>query len=149
MVCILIKGIELICMIIMFILVHFLNRKLKNEKELTKKLQDDLSDYKSVDSNNNFQQIIEQHKIDSTLLESINKIQKSYNIFKKDKIIIIQWMIVTFNSNSYLLLNNINVSKKYTFQQACEIIREYVLRKDKSGITLEEVLNALFYLITK
>ena len=148
--CLLVKGIELVCMIIMFGLVHFLNHKLKKEQKIVKELQEDLTAYKSINTNKNFQQIIDQHKIDSILLESIDKIQRNYTISKKDKIIIIQWIAVTFNSdNSYLLFNGINVAKKYTFQKACENIKEYILKKDKGEISLEEALSSLFYLITK
>lgn len=148
--CLLVKGIELICMVIMFGLVHFLYSKLKKEQKIIKELQDDLSSCKSTNTNKNFQQIIDQHKVDSMLLETINKIQKNYSVFKKDKIIIIEWIAVTFNSNnSYLLFNGINVAKKYTFQNACENIRDYILRKQNSEISLEETLSSLFYLITK
>lgn len=150
MICLLVKVIEFICMVVMIVLVYILNYKLKKEQKVVKELQDNLTSCKSANTNKNFQQIIDQHKVDSMLLEVLDRIQKNYNVFKKDKIIIIEWIAVTFNSdNSYLLFNGINVSKKYTFQNACENIREYILRKQNSEISLEEALSSLFYLLTK
>lgn len=154
MIYIITNVIEIVSMIVLFITVHLLIKKLKIEKEIYNKdiesLNRELDTFRQNDSMKDIHRLIEVHKANSVLIDTLDKIKRNYTISKHDKIVIIQWLIVRLNlEDDYTLLSNINTSKKYTFNQAADIIKDYIKDSLKENISIQESLNAAFYLILK
>ncbi len=157
--------IEISSMLVLFILVHVLVRKIKVERdthikekiELEQKYEreldtitKELEQYKQSTSLNEVHRLIEIHKVNSALIETLDKIKRNYSVSKKDKIIIMQWLIVKLcQEDDYALLLNINTGKKYTYLQATSIIKEYIMKSLKNNVDIKETLNAIYYLLSR
>lgn len=131
MIYVVVQIIELI--LILFIMFVF-NKIVREKKYLEEKVEE-------------LQVELDQHKYykelsTNCIIKSLEKVKKYCIISKKDKIILIQWLMANLNEDLYLF-NKINVKKTYTYKKACDTILNYT----KHGHNKVEVMNAAFYLI--
>ena len=131
MIYVVVQIIELILILFIMFVFNKIVREKKHLEEKVEELQVELDRhnyYKELSTN--------------CMIKSVEKIKKYYIISKRDKIVLIQWLIANFNEDLHLF-SKINVKKKYTYKKACDTILNY----NKYGHNKAEVMNAAFYLI--
>ena len=157
--------IEISAMLILFGSIHILIRKFRIERKQHKEqiedlkqkyneelasINEELEQYKRSTSLNEVHRLIEVHKVNSTLIDTLDKIKRNYSVSKKDKTVIMQWLIVKLcQEDDYTLLLNVNTGKKYTYPQAVNIIKEYIMTSLKDNISIKETLNAIVFLLSR
>ena len=126
--------IQLAAVIVLFIIT------IKQKKDLADKdleihaLSVELDNLKLAQSKEDFNITEEEMRVNDEVITTLNKIQKNYQVYKSDKI---------------KLINRINVSKQYTYKRAAEHIINYIEKPMSSTEQLIETLNAIYYLVTK
>lgn len=129
MIYVVVQIIELI--LILFIMFVF-NKIVREKNHLEEKVEELQSE---LDQHNYYKELST-----NCMIKSIEKIKKYCIISKRDKIVLIQWLMANFNED-LRLFSKINVKKKYTYKKACDTILNY------NKHNKVEVMNAAFYLI--
>ena len=83
------------------------------------------------------------------LLPTLKKIQVNYSISKTDKLKLLDFLVVFMTNINREIIYKVNVSRKFTFKEASDVIINYIKRPLYTDKQIVDVLDSIYYLITK
>lgn len=136
MINIIISIVELVLILVIAIIFNKIVKENKMLRERVKFLEDKTSNQSLTAESSNY-----------SLLKTIEKIKSNYLIFKKDKIVILRWLVSNC-SNDISILDKINTRKTFSKTTACDTIYKYCGPcGEKTNDKKIEAINAMFYLL--
>ena len=141
--------IQIICGIILICIIYKLNRMNKYKNQEIFALNQELDTVKFNISKDEIKVQDDYLKISTIANNTLLKIQSKYSLSKSDKLVLIQYMNVLTKIIDKELLSKIDISKKYSYKEATNIIISYINKPKYINSEIIEVLNALYFLIVK
>lgn len=141
--------IQIICGIILICIIYKLNRMNKYKNQEIFALNQELDTIKFNISKDEIKVQDDYLKISTIANNALLKIQSKYSLSKSDKLVLIQYMNALTKIIDKELLSKIDISKKYSYKEATNIIISYINKPKYINSEIIEVLNALYFLIVK
>ena len=141
--------IQIICGIILICIIYKLNRMNKYKNQEIFALNQELDTVKFNISKDEIKVQDDYLKISTIANNTLLKIQSKYSLSKSDKLVLIQYMNALTKIIDKELLSKIDISKKYSYKEATNIIISYINKPKYINSEIIEVLNVLYFLITK
>ena len=141
--------IQIICGIILICIIYKLNRMNKYKNQEIFALNQELDTVKFNISKDEIKVQDDYLKISTIANNALLKIQSKYSLSKSDKLVLIQYMNALTKIIDKELLSRIDISKKYSYKEATNIIISYINKPKYINSEIIEVLNALYFLIVK
>ena len=141
--------IQIICGIILICIIYKLNRMNKYKNQEIFALNQELDTVKFNISKDEIKVQDDYLKISTIANNTLLKIQSKYSLSKSDKLVLIQYMNALTKIIDKELLSKIDISKKYSYKEATNIIISYINKPKYINSEIIEVLNALYFLIVK
>lgn len=141
--------IQIICGIILICIIYKLNRMNNYKNHEIFALNQELDTLKYNISKDEIKVQDDYLKISTIANNALLKIQSKYSLSKSDKLVLIQYMNALTKIINKELLSKIDISKKYSYKEATNIIISYINKPKYINSEIIEVLNALYFLITK
>ena len=146
---VLLDVIQLICVIIIF-LCYYRERKNGKERQLEiDELNRELDTLKYNIAKEEIKLSEAALKINEELLPTLKKIQVNYSISKTDKLKLLDFLVVFMTNINREIIYKVNVSRKFTFKEASDVIINYIKRPLYTDKQIVDVLDSIYYLITK
>lgn len=144
--------IGIITVIILFLLCILSYLKIKSQHEELLKVYNELDTTNQLNERLRMELDYNELEINNKVIPILRKIQTTYQISKKDKIYLLDYLsYLIFTSKHYDVLSilyTMNLGKKFTFREATNIIIHYMTNRNIST-DIQRTVEAIFYLITK
>lgn len=145
----LLETIQLIAVIVLFVLVKRQEKVIKGKDKEIEALQKELDSIKFNISKEEVKLTEDSLKVNGDTLPILLKIKRNYALSKTDKTCLLVFLITFMKNVKTELIFKVSITKKYTYNEACDIIIDYIKRPLYTEDQIKDVLNAIFWLITK
>ena len=141
--------VQLVCVIILFAVTIIQAIGLRRKTEDIEYLNTQLDTLEMNISRQEVKMTEEMLKSNTEILPILVKIQRNYAVTKSDKLKLLNFLFVLMRGTDANLLSKVNISKAFTYKQATECILNYIEKPQFTDTQIINVLNAIYFLITK
>lgn len=146
---IVLQVVEFIAVITLFIICYSLARKLKLKDEEISALNSELDGLKFSIARDEYKLTEDILRVNSLVVEMLKKVQSKYAIYKSDKLILMEFLILFMRNVDSTMIYKVNIGKKYTFKEATNSILKYIDKPEYTDKQVRAVLDAVYYLLTR
>lgn len=143
------EVVQTILVIVLFIITICQSRRLTQKDS-------EIYDLRTEIDRLNYNVCKEQIKLTEQLLATnkkiipiMTKVQNNFKIGDKDKLHLLEFFILFMQNVKRDIIYKVDTSKKFTFKQATDIILEFIKQPIYTDEQIKDVLNSIYFLLTK
>lgn len=144
-----IQLLEVMAIVLLFIINISMAIKLKVKSHEIRVLSQDLIDLRVKVNKEEVKLTEDMLKCNTLVVNTLLKIKKNYQVNKTNKLVLLEFLILFMRNVDTQMIYKVDISKKFTYKDACNCILKYINSPEFTEKQIQEVLNSIYFLITK
>lgn len=141
--------IQLACVITLFIIILYQRKDLNIKNDEINELKCELDKLRFEVCKSEIKLTEELLELNKKLLPIMEKIKRNYSISKTDKLCLLEFFVLFMQNIKRSVIYKVDISIKFTYNEAADVIISFIKNPIYTSEQVQDVLNAIYYLLTK